>query len=212
MFRGELSKQLIDWFVCDQAIPREGGEKGRVDEYLLFPGCDSVGIKLRGAHDPKNVQYEIKAIVGTPAPALPRKDVAGRIDHWVKWSTKGEALGPAAALFKQKSRWVSVAKRRYQRTMNFETATPVEMNYPISPSTPMPNIGCHFELTEIQSEGEKWFSFGFEAFGPRLETPRVLSVSVEFFLNTMGLPPDCELVSGASMSYPFWLATRFDAG
>lgn len=211
MFRGEVSQRIIDWFVRGQAIAQEGGNKGRIDEYLLFPGCDSVGVKLRGAQDPKSVLFEIKSILGTSTPAFPRQGVGGKIDHWVKWSTHGEALGPAAVLFKQKSRWVSVGKGRYLRKLNLESARPEEIAYPLLPSTTLPKIGCNFELTEIQSEGEKWFSLGFEAFGPRPQTPHALSAAVTFFLQTMGLPPDCELVSGASMSYPFWLATHFYA-
>ena len=54
-------------------------ERERNDDYLLLPGCDTVGVKQRQG------KLEVKALVAGPSP-FSLGAVVGRLDQWVKWS------------------------------------------------------------------------------------------------------------------------------
>ena len=61
-FKGELPNRVVAWFGSD--LPQ--APEARNDCYLVFPGCDSVGVKLRDTNDPSRSAFEVKARLRGP--------------------------------------------------------------------------------------------------------------------------------------------------
>ncbi|MGH8579874.1 MAG: hypothetical protein ACREVK_07080 [Gammaproteobacteria bacterium] len=76
-FPRALPDRLVQWFSQEAHLEHEGV---RHDRYLLFPSCDTVGVKLREG------LIEIKARVAPPVPFNLGPGLSGRTDQWVKWS------------------------------------------------------------------------------------------------------------------------------
>src|SRR5437764_7681412 len=75
---------VLKWFKSQYTADGVGVQsEKREDSYLVFPGCDSIGVKLRAGKD-----LEIKAIAASPRPFQLDSGVSGRIDQWVKYSIK----------------------------------------------------------------------------------------------------------------------------
>ncbi len=77
---GSLPDEVLRWFKAGQALDSEGVQ---VQEYLVFPDCQSVGVKLREG------RFEIKAILAPLSRSA-----------WT-WASKGEPInglnGPSQA-------------------------------------------------------------------------------------------------------------------
>ncbi len=197
-----LPEGVRDWFKDGQPPP--DSEDSRVDEYLLFPDCDSVGVKLREG------RLEIKAMLCGPRPISAGVGINGRTDQWVKWSFESEGLRDLNQGLRQSGKWVKVRKERYLRKFSADADTAVEVP---AKQKPFPVVGCNVELTRIEVEADPrfWFSLGFEAFGPSGSTPKILDDTLRLFFTGRGLVPGVTLNGLASLSYPAWLAT-FGAG
>ena len=79
-FKGELPDRLVAWFGPSTE------PEARSDRYLVFPGCDSVGVKIRDADDPSRSQFEVKAQIRGPRVVRLGPRATARVDEWVKWS------------------------------------------------------------------------------------------------------------------------------
>ena len=196
-----LPDAVLDWFGAAQALDSEGV---RVHEYLLFPDCDSVGVKLRDG------RLEIKAIRGKSQPLRSDLGIKGRTEQWVKWSFTSEAFQGLDQALHQSGRWLKVRKERFLRRFSAERGRLVEVT---ARQGLLPAVGCHSEVTRIEVDANPrfWFSLGFEAFGPPAGTARILDDAVLLFFNEHGLIPGTTLSEYESASYPAWLANLVKA-
>ncbi|RYX83843.1 hypothetical protein EON83_12925 [bacterium] len=176
----------------------------RQDEYLVFPHCQSVGVKLRAGR-----KFEIKALASPPQRLVVNTEVAGFTDQWTKWSFDSLWLQALQADLHQSGQWVSVAKRRYLRELSADGGQIVEIT---SDPTIVPAMGCNVELTvvEVGTHSAPWLTVGFEAFGPHARLSQTLEQTVENFFRSQQ-PPPIPLTQYSSMSYPAWLARFISA-
>ena len=61
-FEGDVPMAMDAWFREGASVEAEV----RRDRYLVFPGCDSVGVKIRDVSERKGGRFEVKASIGTP--------------------------------------------------------------------------------------------------------------------------------------------------
>ncbi len=150
-----LPGEVLSWFRAGLVLDSEGVQ---VHEYLLFPDCDSVGVKLREG------KLEIKAMLSAPRRLSRDLGVKGRTDQWVKWSFASEGLETLDPALHQSGRWLKVRKERFLRQFSADRGGLVEIT---AGQRTFPANGCHVELTRIEVEANPrfWFSLAFEAFG-----------------------------------------------
>ncbi len=96
---GALPSEVLSWFKGAQALDSEGVQ---VHEYLLFPDCQSVGVKLREG------RFEIKAILAASQPVSVKPGIQGRTEEWVKWSFESEGLQTIDPELLQAGYWLKV--------------------------------------------------------------------------------------------------------
>lgn len=217
---GDNVDSLMAWFRQQDRLPLLGEdgydpqamlltpfvktERPRSDEYLLLPGCDTVGVKQRQG------KLEIKSLVLGPQPFLFER-VIGRREQWLKWSfnPSKEELKNGSFLNRQlemeldqSGPWRRVEKHRSLQKYTFDSGQPIA----VSPDQ-RPETGCIIELTLINVKARigTWLTLGFEAFGSPEQVMPVLSKSVAHFFAVQGLPP-VALEGRDSFSYPAWLA------
>jgi hypothetical protein len=180
-----------DWF-CGSKLCKE--EKSRTDHYLVFPGSNSVGLKVRDGR-----KLQVKARVREPEPfSLPGGAVSGRLDSWVKWShDDGDVADRIAGLRFGNPLWVSVIKDRWLRRFQLDDGQLNEVE-----ADSRPDRGCKIELTRVAPPNALWWSLAFESFGPTL-LPADVARTAAHFLEL--LPQGLILTERDSMSYPEWL-------
>jgi len=195
-----LPDGVLDWFKSGALLDSEGV---RDHQYLLFPGCDSVGVKLRDG------RFEIKAIRGSSQPLNSSPGIEGNKQHWVKWSPASDALQALEAPLRRSGQWIKVRKDRYLRHFSFERGALLEA---IGKWAAFPEMGCNVEVAriEVDAEPQRWFTIGLEAFGPPAVTGPILDDALRLFFGTYGPPPSGALTNGHSASYPAWLAQLFN--
>ena len=191
----DLPDEVLGWFRAGQAPERE---EAQVHEYLLFPDCDTVGVKLREG------RLEIKAMVSTPRPISRDVGVTGRTDRWVKWSFGSEGLKNLEPALHQSGHWLKVRKERFLRKFSADAGGLVEVT---AKQRPFPANGCNVELTRIAAEANPrfWFSLAFEAFGAPAGTAKILETAIHYFFQEHGRAPGIRLSRRNSLSYPAWL-------
>lgn len=192
-----LPTEVLQWFGAGQAVDSEGT---REDQYLVFPGCDTVGVKLREG------KLEVKAMLSPSRPIDLAEGINGRTDQWIKWSLDSKALSILEDELLQSGRWIRVRKTRFLRKFSLDSDTPVEV--PVW-ERPFPSKGCIVELTRVGVGADltSWFSLGFEAFGPGRSDVGVLYETARHFFHLHGSMPGVRLTGREALSYPAWLAT-----
>lgn len=192
--QGELPRAIRECFFAGQVLAYEN----RVDRYLWFRNSDSVGVKIRGGGEGKDI-FEIKARQGLAETMELPHGISGKTDGWIKWSYSEPALKAwTEALRADASGWVEVEKERWLRKFSLDHAALLEV-----PATERPIEGCSVELTRIAVNGQAWWSFGFEAFGQPDRVRDYLQTVASHFLKTK--PPLLSFNDGNSDSYPGWL-------
>lgn len=193
---GELPQSTVDWFCYDDRVsePEE-----RTDRYLIFPGCESVGMKIRMYKDKHHI--EIKALRGASEILQFPNRVAGRTDCWVKWSY-GEtpALALVQALQEESTDCIDVGKKRWLRKFSLDHG----QSEPVAAATRL-NEGCNVELTKLHVRDRSGWSLAFEAFGPETQVRQHLWTVATHFLTQCPPVDQCSTVN--SCSYPAWLAS-----
>ena len=196
-FREKAEKDPVGWFVMGQPSDLRGQwADPRVDRYLLFPGCTSIGVKERES------RFEIKALQGAAGTVRFPGRVTGLLEHWVKWSY-GQAPVAAwtKALRQERERWIEVEKTRMLRTFSLDHGVLEEVS-----SDYQPGQGCTIELTKVAinvAGAELWWTIGLEAFGPVEKAALNLhKIANAFFALTT---PPWQLSTVNSCSYPVWL-------
>lgn len=188
-FRGNLPAGIQDWFTAGRAITPDK----RTDAYLLFPGCESIGVKQREG------KFEIKALRGGSETARYGDQVTGRIETWVKWSYAGEGIDAfLAGLRNSPAGWLPVEKRRWLRKFSLDNQKPEE----VAVNT-LPDEGGNIELTTVRAQQSDWWTIGLEAFGDKRSVRANLDM-IAAHIFTKNEPPR-PLDTTRSCSYPVWL-------
>ncbi len=165
----------------------------RIDWYA-YPGDPRSGIKVREG------KFEMKLRVG-------KEDVTeancyeGVMEEWCKWSLEFLEDDVPPPEFLSGAGWFPVEKRRYLKVLGVKGKDAFEFDDWMSN---FPERGVEFELTEVfLNNSNKWWTLGFEAFGPReslAEDLIIVSTSVLHGCNTVNL-----LKAEESFSYPFFI-------
>ena len=190
---GTLSPETLSWFSAGHRLEVATVQ---VHEYLLFPGCDTVGVKFR------EDRFEIKAKLGVSQPLSLVLGIQGRREQWIKWSLPTKGLAMLGQTLHQSGPWLKVRKERNQRIFSAEASHLQEV-----PAGSFPAMGCNIELTRIAVEADppSWFTLGFEAYGPPSVTAGILEEGIGFFFQAQGRAPGINLTEANSFSYPTWL-------
>lgn len=188
-----IPSEVETWFCRGKALPVEE----RDDTYLRFPGCETVGVKLRAG---KN--FEIKALCTPPVRTHFTPTVMGNVDTWLKWSSSYRDLVENFSSLPHPEEWIVMSKRRRSRKWSLDGDL-VE----VDAQTSQPKEGCGAELTVVEMAGKRWWTFGLEAFGsPATVGSNLARVAGYLFVES---PPPCPLTPEASFSYPA-LLSRLD--
>ena len=190
---GILSEETLRWFSTGHHQERASVQ---VHEYLLFPGCDTVGVKFREG------RFEIKAKVGASQPLSLAMGIQGQRQQWIKWTLPTKGLLMFAQALHRSGPWVKVHKVRNRRVFSAEAGDLQEVRTDSSPVR-----GCNVELTSIEVEADppSWFTLAFEAYGPSEVTTGILEKGVGFFFKAQGRTSGIRLSKDNSLSYPTWL-------
>jgi hypothetical protein len=189
IFPGQLATAVAAWF---GRFPAE--TESREDTYLLDPDLRGRSVKVRayGA-------LEVKAYHGCPGTLDVAGRARGRMESWQKWSIPFD-------FFRQENKdppgWRTVAKRRQVCRFSLH-GEGIVAGAGLLAGEP----GCAVELTEIHTQGEAWWSLGFEATGPAGSIRNVLELTAALVF-TQALPGGVEPGTDDSRSYAEWLRRR----
>jgi hypothetical protein len=194
-YQGKLPEAVKTWFETE--LPGEilGTPDEREDVYLYTkPVCDYLNIKLRqGRLEVKWRKAELGILrIGERSQGNPEK--------WVKWMCEdpsADSITPIAVL--GKGPWLSVQKRRSQRFYQVTVNTSMTL-VPITQV--MPN-SCAVEVTQLQVQGDDWWSLAFETFGEDTSLKEFQAIANQVFKAYSG----SELQVQDSFAYPKWLSS-----
>ena len=193
---------LRRWFETVAPFPRAAGvgepqwtgrAGGEPDVYLLMPGCTEMGIKWREG------TLQIKGRVEDVGVHRFGERHAGRVQRWIKWTCADvpDAWRSLLAAGDQaRPETAAVQKTRALRMIGLDGGAPRE----VSPGVVL-DRGIGFEMTDLEVEGKRYCSIGFEAF------PDDAAISASFAPVVAGLVAklDRDLEVEASLAYPDWL-------
>lgn len=170
-----LPPLIQDWFSSDSLNEPLEAPSQREDFYLRLPQCETLGIKLR--QERVEIKWR-KAELGL----LRKGNVEGKAEKWVKWMCDDKAAQSLVTVdIESKAHWVSVMKQRQLR------------KYP----------NCNVEITNLNIEGNAWWSLAFEAYGEEADLMDNLQSAANLVLPTYS---GANLQLQDSYAYPKWLA------
>ena len=189
IFPGQLEAAVARWFARFPA-----GTESREDTYLLDPQLPGLSVKVRGGG-----ALEVKAYRGSPGILEVAGRARGRMESWQKWSFPVSPLSPGSG---DPPGWTPVRKRR--RISRFSLASgPIVARGP--GLGPQPR--CEVELTEVHTNGQHWWTLGFEATGPASLLRSELEATAALVF-AQALPGGVEPGPDQSRSYAEWLGQR----
>lgn len=193
-YQGTTPPAIENWFIAD--VLRENCQKleEREDWYLLIPGCEFLGVKLR------QQRLETKLRVTDLGILQLRNNVIGAAEKWLKSTcedAKLESLVTPDAI--AKGQWVKVEKVRSQ--IRYLVADDRSLT-PTSPEKTSQE-GCNVELTQIIVNDYHWWTLGFEASGTDDKLKSNLETVAKKLFQTF---PEQELNLVDSYAYPKWLS------
>ena len=208
-FEGPAPGAVVEWFEDARPWERSAGiarlawpRHWRVDRYLIFPGRDDMGLKLRlepGA-PPESARIEVKGRAAELGLDDFGRAMRGRVDHWVKWSFEPAAGPTGLSQVLEGAGSCAVSKKRLlRRAWPQGQDTALEL--------PLTNVrfsrGMSVELTRIRVEAQIWWTLGFEAHPCDQVLRDPFHDQVALFLADF---PEPGLLSAArSWAYPTWL-------
>lgn len=192
-FSGEIPAEMWQWF-DPQGLARNEGE--RTDDYLVLPGCKTLGAKVREG------RFEIKALRGSPIATDWPLGLLGNKEEWVKWSM---AHSEAVQLLRshREGDWMAVEKKRRARLFSLDE------NREKEPGSHIEN-GCLMELTALHVRGHRGWTLGLEAFGEEGLRQEGLERAASLLLSKTS--PPFEAASAQPASYPEWLSRLASTG
>ena len=188
IFPGQLEAAVARWFARFPART-----ESREDSYLMDPQLPGLSVKVRGGG-----ALEVKAYRGSPGILKVAGRARGRMESWQKWSFPVSPLSPGSG---DPPGWTPVRKRR--RIGRFSLASgPVIASGP----GPAPRPRCEVELTEVHTNGQDWWTLGFEATGSAslLRSELQATAALVFAHPLPGVEPGPD----QSRSYAEWLGQR----
>jgi hypothetical protein len=179
-FRRPPPQPVVDWFEKATDPPET-----RTDCYLVLPGTDALGVKVRGG----TTRLELKLRPRPPEPLRLPGGITGQLEEWQRWSLPRPAitrLFPRLGL--PKEGWTEVTKQRRLTTISYRDSS-----------------GCRVELTVVHAQAQEWSTVGFESYGPNDELIPALEAAADELFGSIDLPGT--LGADLSCGYPGWLAT-----
>jgi hypothetical protein len=186
---GQLDPALVRWFARFPA-----GMESREDTYLLHPVLRGLSVKIRAGQ-----VLEVKQYHGSPGILDAAGRARGRLESWRKWSFPFGPLGPDGA---GPPDWTVVCKRRWMSRFRLAGG---RLLADVAERATGPE--CAVELTEVRSNGETWWSLGFEATGPA-DLLRGTLRGTATLVFTPTPPGDVEFDLSQCQSYAEWLSRR----
>ena len=178
--RGSPPGPVVAWFERVADPPQT-----RTDVYLVLPGTDALGVKIRGG----TTSFELKLRPRPGAPLALPNGVSGQLEEWQKWSfSRSWTTRFLPRLGLPKGRWAAVQKHRRM------TAIPYRGD-----------SGCNVELTTLEVSDQTWSTLGFESFGPEPDLVPALEAAAEKLFGSLALPGGLD--TRLSCGYPGWLVT-----
>jgi hypothetical protein len=179
------------------------GTPSRIDHYLPLPAKKQVGVKLREGN------VEIKHLIqSTGRRSFIDGHVAGRIQHWQKWSfnlAEADALSKAIINDNQHD-WLPVQKERLGWKYKFTKSGREQGEIDIREFTPE---GCQVEFTRVVINNKIWYTFGLESFSeagkekPHLRRGAKLAFdALEQWHKDHPTAPEVRLSYADNLSYP----------
>jgi len=173
----------------------QGRAGGEPDRYLVVAGAGDMNIKWREG------LLQVKGRVAVPGTQLFGGVHAGRVEHWVKWSSAGL---PSAwrDLFGGEPLTVAVAKSRAMRKFALSTFTNEARE--VAAEAPI-DRGVAAEITRLEFDGAGYVSLGFEAFPDDAAMADGFHAALDACLGSLTA---MRLEAGDSDSYASWLSRR----
>lgn len=186
---GNIPLYIESWFKHSCLLsPTKLAEK-REDVYLYTPGCDYLGIKLRQGGLEVKWRYLQKTRINFGSL------VEGNIEKWKKWrcsDSSGESF--SVQQIGDNPVWVKVGKVRYSQLYQVVEKKPQAVSSDVGVDN-----GCSLELTNIEINGNKWWSIALEAFGEDCNLKDNLQATADFVFSSYDSFP---LQANNSYSYP----------
>jgi hypothetical protein len=191
---GTIPEAIAQWFQQVElgqhlAIPPQ-----RQDTYLLLPGHEYLGLKLRQG----NLEVKLRqAELGLHSFG---SGWQGQVEQWIKWSSGDShpplTVGEQPLTQALEGTWINVHKVRSQRQYKvLPNSTCVAV--PLGQLMP---TGCTVELTQLTINDHAWWSLAFEATGDRLLES--LKAVVDWVSRTHY---PATLTANSSYAYAHWL-------
>jgi len=184
---GPLPLAVLDWF--GSLGPGLAAPPPRTDRYLLLPGRDDLGIKLREG------QLEIKGRTAELGRHRVGARAVGEAEAWCKWSLAPEEVPEALRILDaDPDLGLPIHKdRSLRRLVAGESGVR---------SAPLDLLeGCQVEVTALETPFGVWWTLGLEALvGPEPDLTPLLAIGAHLFRDF----PDA-LGEGDARSYPGWL-------
>jgi len=177
----------------------------RVDEYLVLPGCEMAGVKLREG------RFEVKALTSLPVATEYPGGVRGYREVWVKFSTCASSSAEVRSfLVAPGDEWLRIAKRRTLRGLSLDDVVDEGDPREVDARGDRSRRGCCVEITELEvlaPRSSSWWTLGLEGFGESGEVMECLDRGARFVFGAAATPIRLDLDS--SLSYVRWLAGGF---
>lgn len=172
-YAGNIPENVEYWFKHNCLLSPIKVPEKREDVYLYLPKCDYLGIKLRqGALEIKWRYPQSNAIRFGSL-------IEGNLEKWKKW----RCLDSTEETFQlaqigDNPIWVRVAKVRYSQLYQVTANTAK----PVSTDTDIDDVdnGCTLELTNVEINGNTWWSIALEAFGEHSKLKSNLQLTADF--------------------------------
>ncbi|MFB2881653.1 hypothetical protein [Floridanema aerugineum] len=192
--RGKVPPAIENWFTVDVLRENRQTIEEREDLYLLIPGCEFLGVKVR------QNRLETKLRVTEFGILQLRNDLIGVAEKWIKTTCEDAKLESLITPeIVAKGQWVKVEKVRSQ--IRYLVAD----DYSLTPASTAETSqeGCNVELTQLIVNHHPWWSLGFEASGTDDKLISNLETVAKKLFQTF---PELELNLVNSYAYPKWLS------
>ncbi len=193
---GNIPENIESWFKHSCLLSSTKVPEKREDVYLYTPKCDYLGIKLRQGG--LEIKWRDRDINGMQFNSL----VKGNVEKWKKWRCSDSSEESfSLQQIGDNPVWVKVGKVRYSQLYQVvgKKAEAVASDAGV-------DNGCSLELTDVEINGNKWWSIGLEAFGEDCDLQNNLHITAHLvFSNYDSFPLQAE----NSYGYPGLLELAF---